>query len=56
LPGRLRGWLINNKILSRFQTGFGKDKKTTDNIFVIKTTVDRYLRVKEAVFIGIWWT
>jgi hypothetical protein len=23
-----------------------KDKRATDNIFVIKTTVDRYLRVK----------
>jgi hypothetical protein len=46
LAGRLRDWLVNNKILSRFQSGFVKDKRTTDNIFVIKTTVDRYLRVK----------
>jgi hypothetical protein len=46
LAGRLRDWLINNKILSRFQAGFVKDKRTTDNIFVIKTTVDRYLKVK----------
>jgi hypothetical protein len=48
LARRLRGWLINNKILSRFQAGFVKDKRTTDNIFVIKTTVDRYLRVKRS--------
>jgi hypothetical protein len=40
----MRDWLIN-KILSRFQAGFVKDKRTTE-IFVIKTTVDRYLRVK----------
>jgi hypothetical protein len=41
LAGRLRDWLLNNKILSRFQAGFMKDKRATDNIFVIKTTVDR---------------
>jgi hypothetical protein len=27
LAGRLRDWLINNKILSRFQAGFVKEKK-----------------------------
>jgi hypothetical protein len=42
----LRDWLVNNKILSRFQAGFVKGKRTTNNIFVIKTTVDRYLRVQ----------
>jgi hypothetical protein len=47
LARRLRDWLINNnKILSRFQAGFVKDKRIADNIFVIKTTVYRYLRVK----------
>jgi hypothetical protein len=45
LAGRLRDWFFN-KIFSRFQAGFVKDKRTTDNIFVVKTTVDRYLRVK----------
>jgi hypothetical protein len=35
LTGRLRDWLINNKILSRFQAGFVKDKRTTCNIFII---------------------
>jgi hypothetical protein len=42
----LRDWLINNKVLSRFQAGFVKDKTTTGNICVIKTTADRYLIVK----------
>jgi hypothetical protein len=46
LAGRLSDWLINNKTLSRFQAGFVKDKSPADNIFVIKTTVDTYLRVK----------
>jgi hypothetical protein len=32
--------------LSRFQAGFIKGKRTTDNIFVIKATVDKYLRCK----------
>jgi hypothetical protein len=46
LAGRLRDWLIKNKILSKFQAGFVKGKRSTDNIFVIKTTVDRYLIAK----------
>jgi hypothetical protein len=41
-------WLviINYKILSKFQAGFIKGKRTTDNVFVIKTTIDKYLRFK----------
>jgi hypothetical protein len=46
LAGRLRDWLINRKILPRFQAGFIKGKRTTDNVFVIKTTIDKYLRFK----------
>jgi hypothetical protein len=42
----LRDWLIHHKRLSRFQAGFIKGKRTTDNIFVIKTTIDKYLRFK----------
>jgi hypothetical protein len=47
LAGRLRNWLVNNKILSRFQAGFVKGKRSTDNIFVIKTTVNTYLIAKK---------
>jgi hypothetical protein len=46
LAGRLRDWLINNRILSKFQAGFVINKRTTDNIFVIKSTIDKYLKVK----------
>jgi hypothetical protein len=42
----MRDWLINYRILSRFQKGFVKGKRTTDNVFVIKTTIDKYLRFK----------
>jgi hypothetical protein len=44
LAGRIRDWLISHKTLSRFQAGFIKGKRTTDNVFVIETTVDKYLR------------
>jgi hypothetical protein len=43
---RLGDWLINHKRLSRFQAGFTKDRRTTDNIFVIKAAIDKYLRFK----------
>jgi hypothetical protein len=46
LAGRLRDWLINYKILSKFQAGFIKGKRTTDNVFAIKTTINKYLRFK----------
>lgn len=42
LDGRQRDWLLNKKILSRFQVGFIKGKITTENIFAINTTIDRY--------------
>ena len=29
-----------------FQAGFTKGKRTVDNIFIIKTCVDKYLKVK----------
>jgi hypothetical protein len=48
LAGRLRDWLINNRILSKFQAGFAIKKRTTDSIFVIKTTIDKNLNVKGA--------
>jgi hypothetical protein len=46
LAGRLRDWLINHKRLTGFQAGFIEGKRTTDNIFVIKTMIDKYLRFK----------
>jgi hypothetical protein len=46
LAGRLRDWLINHKMLSRFQAGFIKGKRTMNNTFVIKTMIDKYLRFK----------
>jgi hypothetical protein len=46
LAGGLRDWLINNRILSKFHAGFVINKRTTDNIFVIKSIIDKYLKVK----------
>jgi hypothetical protein len=46
LSSRLRDWLINNRIMPKFQAGFVLKKRIMDNIFVIKTTIDQYLKVK----------
>jgi hypothetical protein len=46
LAGRLRDWLSNHKVLSAFQAGFVKGKRTSDNVFIIRISVDKYLRVK----------
>jgi hypothetical protein len=46
LAGRLRDWLVNHEVPSTFQAGFVKGKRTLDNVFIIKTIVDKYLRGK----------
>jgi hypothetical protein len=46
LAGRLRDWIIYNKALWVFQAGFMKGKRNRDNVFVIETTADKYLRPK----------
>ena len=51
LAGRLSKWLINNKMLTKFQAGFVKRNRTTENIFVSKAIIHRYLRNKrECIF------
>jgi hypothetical protein len=40
----------------RFQAGFVRGKRTLDNVFIIKTNVDKYLREKEAEYTGALWT
>jgi hypothetical protein len=44
LAGRVRDWLVNHEVLSTFQAGFVRGKRTLHNVFIIKTTVDKYLR------------
>jgi hypothetical protein len=40
-------WLtVHHRALSVFQAGFIKWKQTTENIFVIKKTIDKYFRFK----------
>lgn len=40
---RLEEWLSNNRVLSRFQEGFVRNKSMIDNIFIIKRAGARYL-------------
>jgi hypothetical protein len=44
--GRLNDWFMNHNAFSEFQIGFVKGRKAMDNIFIIKTTVNKYLRFK----------
>jgi hypothetical protein len=46
LAGRLRHWLITSIILSFFQAGVVKEEELQIKYFVIKTTKDRFLRIK----------
>jgi hypothetical protein len=46
LAGRLSDWLMNNNALSEFEMGFVKGRKAMDNVFLIKTMIDKYLRFK----------
>jgi hypothetical protein len=46
MAGRIRYWLVNNRILSKFRAEFVINKRTADNIFVIKSTIEKYLKVK----------
>jgi hypothetical protein len=49
---RLEEWLSNNRVLSRFQEGFVRNKSMIDSIFIIKTTGARYVRSIQGC---IWW-
>jgi transcription elongation factor Elf1 len=44
LSGRLRDWLVNHEVLSIFQTGFVRGKRTLENVFIIKTIAEKYFR------------
>jgi hypothetical protein len=36
LAGRLKDWLSNHEVLSEFQAGFVKGKRTSDNLFLLE--------------------
>jgi hypothetical protein len=46
LADRLRDWLIYHKALSMFETEFIKGRRITDNVLVIKRTIDKCVRFK----------
>lgn len=47
LQKRLDNYLESNNLLSQYQCGFRKNHKTTDNIFVLKTLINKYLHTKK---------
>ena len=52
LQKRLDNFLENNNLLSPNQTGFRKGFRTTDNIFILKTVINKYLnRCNGKVFV-----
>jgi len=46
LAGRFSKWLINHKLLTKFQAGFVKGNRTADSIFVSEIIAHKYLRNK----------
>ena len=46
LNARISKYLENNNLLAREQAGFRNASRTADNIFVIKTIVDKYVRTE----------
>jgi hypothetical protein len=46
LAKRLNDWIENRGAISECQMGFRKGQRTTDNIFIIRTIIDKYLARK----------
>ena len=47
LQNRLDKYLESNELLSKYQFGFRKNHRTTDNIFILKTLTNKYLGLKK---------
>ena len=47
LQQRLNHYLESSNLISQYQSGFRKDHRTTDNIFVLRTLVNKYLHKKK---------
>jgi hypothetical protein len=47
LQNRLNSYLEANNLLSNHQFGFRKNHRTTDNIFILKTLINKYLKHKK---------
>lgn len=56
LQQRLNNYLENNNLLSQYQFGFRKDHRTTDNIFILKTLVNKYLGKKKTTYMYVMLT
>jgi hypothetical protein len=46
LARRLNDWAEKKGAVSEFQMGFRKERRTTDNILILRTIVDKYLARK----------
>jgi hypothetical protein len=45
----LDNYLESNKLLSQYQSRFRTNHRTTDNIFVLKTLLSKYLHVQKQI-------
>lgn len=46
LANRLRNWAEKHDILSIYQNGFRRGRRTTDNIMIVKTVIDKYVTIR----------
>lgn len=53
INSRIVTFLEDNNILSEVQAGFRKDHRTTDNIFILKSLIDKYVKNgKKKLYLG----
>jgi hypothetical protein len=43
LTRRLKDWLERRGVISEWKVGFRKGRRMVDNIFILRTTIDKYL-------------
>jgi hypothetical protein len=46
LARRLNDWIEKRGFISEYQMGFRKGRRTVDNIFILRTIIDKYLSRK----------
>jgi hypothetical protein len=52
LAKRLNDWIESSRAISECQMGFRKGRRTTDNIFITKKIIDKYLARKR---VKVYW-
>lgn len=52
LNNRLTKYFENNKTLSKYQTGFRAKHRTSDNLFILKSLIENFVKKKKELYIA----